>query len=189
MEREEALRAQLREVGLELFRQEGLRFTMQQAAETMHISKKTIYCLYASKEALLLDMLDEAFRRIHAKKRAILEGPGTLEEKLHGVIIALPEEYMALDLRQMQLLDEKYPALADRVREQLETGWEPTLALLNEAMDRGILRRVPLTVLQRIITGSIEAFLEDRSLEGQGISYPQALEEMITILLEGLLVR
>ena len=184
MENEQALRAQICAAGLELFRQEGLRFTVQQAAQAVHVSKKTVYCVYSSKEEL-----DEAFRKIHVRKQAILDGPGSLQEKLRAVIIALPEEYTALDLQQMNLLDEKYPRLARRVRTHLETGWEPTLALLEEAMDRNIIRRVSLPVLQRMISASIECFLQDRSMEEQGIHYRQALEEMIDILLEGLLVR
>ncbi len=189
MENEQALRAQICAAGLELFRQEGLRFTVQQAAQAVHVSKKTVYCVYSSKEELLLDMIDEAFRKIHVRKQAILDGPGSLQEKLRAVIIALPEEYTALDLQQMNLLDEKYPRLARRVRTHLETGWEPTLALLEEAMDRNIIRRVSLPVLQRMISASIECFLQDRAMEEQGIHYRQALEEMIDILLEGLLVR
>ncbi len=128
MDEHNELRTRLRAVGMELFRRDGLRFTMQQAAAMMHISKKTIYAVYPSKEALLLDMVDDAFTRIHARKQRILDGPGTLAEKLRAVIIALPEEYTALDLQQMDLLDEKYPRVAARVREHLETGWEPTLA-------------------------------------------------------------
>ena len=77
-------RTRLRAVGMELFRRNGLRFTMQQAAAMMHISKKTIYAVYPSKEALLLDMVDDAFTRIHARKQRILDGPGTLAEKLRA---------------------------------------------------------------------------------------------------------
>ena len=105
MDEHNELRTRLRAVGIELFRRDGLRFTMQQAAAVMHISKKTIYAVYPSKEALLLDMVDDAFTRIHARKQRILDGPDTLAEKLLAVIIALPEEYTALDLQQMDLLD------------------------------------------------------------------------------------
>lgn len=184
MDENNELRIRLRAVGIELFRRDGLRFTMQQAAAVMHISKKTIYAVYPSKEALLLDMVDDAFTRIHARKQRILDGPGTLAEKLRAVIIALPEEYTALDL-----LDEKYPKVAARVREHLETGWEPTLTLLEQAMKEGVIRQVSLPVLQRMISASIEDFLADRTLDAQGISYTDALDEMISILLEGLLVR
>ena len=175
MDEHNELCTRLRAVGMELFRRDGLRFTMQQAAAMMHISKKTIYAVYPSKEALLLDMVDDAFTRIHARKQRILDGPGTLAEKLRAVIIALPEEYTALDLQQMDLLDEKYPRVAARVREHLETGRDT--------------RRVSLPVLQRMISASIEDFLADRTLDAQGISYTDALNEMISILLEGLLVR
>ena len=189
MDEHNELRIRLRAVGMELFRRDGLRFTMQQAAAVMHISKKTIYAVYPSKEALLLDMVDDAFTRIHARKQRILDGPGTLAEKLRAVIIALPEEYTALDLQQMTLLDERYPAVAARVREHLENGWEPTLALLEQGMEQGVLRRVSLPILQRMISASIEDFLADRTLEQQGITYTQALDEMVAILWEGIAVR
>ena len=145
MDEHNELCVKLRAAGMALFRREGLRFTMQQAAEAIHISKKTIYTVYPSKEALLLDMVDDAFAHIHARKQSIIDGPGTLTDKLRAVIIALPEEYTALDLQQM--------------------------------------------ILQRMISASIEDFLADRTLEQQGITYTQALDEMVAILWEGIAVR
>ena len=173
-----------------LFLEKGYtRTTTGEIAKAAGIGQSSFFHVFPSKEALLLDMVDDAFTRIHARKQRILDGPGTLAEKLRAVIIALPEEYTALDLQQMDLLDEKYPRVAARVREHLETGWEPTLALLEQAMGEGVIRRVSLPVLQRMISASIEDFLADRTLDAQGISYTDALDEMISILLEGLLVR
>ena len=137
---QEKLDALVRTQAMQLFRQQGLHFTMQQVAEPLHISKKTIYTVYPSKEALLLDMVDHAFADIHRCKQEILAGSGTLQEKLRAVIIAMPTEYAALDLRQM-------------------------------------------------ITASIESFLADRSLAESGVQYVAVLEEMISILLEGVLLR
>ena len=71
------------------------------------------------------------------------------------------------------------------MREHLETGWEPTLALLEQAMGEGVIRRVSLPVLQRMISASIEDFLADRTLDAQGISYTDALDEMISIFWRG----
>ena len=137
---QEKLDALVRTQAMQLFRQQGLHFTMQQVAEPLHISKKTIYTVYPSKESLLLDMVDHAFADIHRCKQEILAGSGTLQEKLRAVIIAMPTEYAALDLRQM-------------------------------------------------ITASIESFLADRSLAESGVQYVAVLEEMISILLEGVLPR
>ena len=104
---QEKLDALVRTQAMQLFRQQGLHFTMQQVAEPLHISKKTIYTVYPSKEALLLDMVDHAFAEIHHCKQKILAGSGTLQEKLRAVIIAMPTEYAALDLRQMKELDDR----------------------------------------------------------------------------------
>mgnify|MGYP003106123967 CR=1 FL=1 len=68
------LDALVRTQAMQLFRQQGLHFTMQQVAEPLHISKKTIYTVYPSKEALLLDMVDHAFAEIHRCKQEILAG-------------------------------------------------------------------------------------------------------------------
>ena len=71
---QEKLDALVRTQAMQLFRQQGLHFTMQQVAEPLHISKKTIYTVYPSKEALLLDMVDHAFAEIHHCKQKILAG-------------------------------------------------------------------------------------------------------------------
>ncbi len=189
MEGTKVLRARIRQAALVLYQREGLRFTMQQLAEGLHISKKTIYGLYASKEALLIDLVDDAFLQIHARKRTLLEGPGTIQEKLRAVIVALPEAYGAMDLQKMGELEEKYPAVAQRVRWQLETGWEPTLELMEQAMAEGVMRRVSLPVLRQMISSSIEGFLGNQTREQLGLSYRETLDEMISILMEGVLAR
>ena len=84
----------------------------------------------------------------------------------------------------MKELDEKYPVVAARVRSQLENGWEPTMALLEQAVAEGVMRPVSLPVLRQMITASIESFLAE-----SGVQYVAVLEEMISILLEGVLPR
>ena len=50
---QEKLDALVRTQAMQLFRQQGLHFTMQQVAEPLHISKKTIYtvCLLYTSDA------------------------------------------------------------------------------------------------------------------------------------------
>lgn len=169
-----------------LYFRRGLQFTMQEAAEAMHISKKTIYTVYPSKEALLLDMVDDLFSSIHRRKRELIEGPGPVEDRVRAVIIAMPEEYAALDFRQLDVLDERYPAVARRVRQHLETGWEPTIALLEEGMTQGRIRRVPIPVLKRMISASIESLLAGQASEETGASYGETLADMIDIIMNGI---
>ena len=166
-----------------LFQTEGLRFTMQEVAAALHISKKTIYTVYPSKEALLLDMADTLFAEIHREKRMLMAAPGPIEERIRAVIIALPEQYRTLDFRLLGALEEKYPAVARRVREHLETNWEPTIALLEEGMAEGAIRPVSIPVLRQMVTASIEYFLTGSE---KGASYADTLAAMIDIIMNGI---
>lgn len=184
-----ALRAQIRPAAMELFASQGLRFTMQQVAERVHMSKKTIYAAYGSKEELLLDMVDGAFDAIHERKDELRNQPGTTVERIRRELVALPDELGAVELTYLDELDVQYPAVAARVRAQLEGGWEPTLALFAQAMDEGALRRVPLPLVRAMVSAAIEAFLAEDTLAGTGVSYAEALDYMVQILMEGLMVR
>ena len=63
------------------------------------------------------------------------------------------------------------------------------MTLLEQAVAEGVMRPVSLPVLRQMITASIESFLADRSLAESGVHYVAVLEEMISILLEGVLPR
>jgi len=177
------LREQLVAAATALFQTEGLRFTMQELADALHISKKTIYTVYPSKEELLLDMVDSLFADIHRTKGELIAAPGPIEERIRTVIVALPEQYQTLDFRMLDELEEKYPAAARRVREHLESNWEPTIDLLNEGIAEGRIRPVPIPVLRQMITASIECFLAGGR---DGVSYAETLEAMIDIIMNGI---
>jgi len=177
------LREQILSVSTELFQEEGLRFTMQEVAASLHISKKTIYTIYPSKEELLLDMVDALFADIHQAKKEQMAADLPIEERIEKVIVALPIQYSAIDFRLMDTLNEKYPSVACRVREHLETNWEPTLALLREGIESGQIRPVALSVLRQMITASIECFLCDGNSEA---SYADTLAAMMDIIMNGI---
>ena len=177
------LRTQILDAAAKLFQAEGLSFTMQQVAAALHISKKTIYTVYSDKEALLLDMVDMLFEKIHRRKAELAALPVPLEDRLQAVIIALPEEYAALDFRQLDALEEKYPAVAAQVRRHLETGWEPTIALLEQGIAEKRIRPVNLTVLRRILTAAFQQLLSGAR---DGSSYAAELEDMMDILMNGI---
>jgi len=177
------LRRRVIDAATALFQQEGLKFTMQEVADVLHISKKTIYTVYPSKESLLLDMVDDLFADIHRAKREQMESPGPIEDRIRRVIVALPERYQTLDFRLLDDLDEKYPAVACRVRQHLESNWEPTISLLEEGIAQGRIRPVPIPVLRQMITFSIEGFL---SQSCGGVSYAETLDGMIDIIMNGI---
>jgi AcrR family transcriptional regulator len=169
----------------EQFRIHGLQFTVQDIAGSIHMSKKTIYKYYNTKHDLMMAIVAYAFEKIHKVKDDILASDESTVEKLRKLIIALPEEYQMLDFRQLSGLKVQYPEIDAEVRRQLETGWGPTTRLLEQAIANGEIRPISLPIFRTMIVSTIEAFLSTDGLKEEGITYQEALQNMIDLLIDG----
>mgnify|MGYP002704100472 FL=1 len=63
------LRESILEGTLQVFNQNGLKFTMDDIASLLKISKKTIYTVFRDKEELFLAMVDCLFDQIKEEER------------------------------------------------------------------------------------------------------------------------
>ena len=156
---------------LQAFNQKGLKFTMDDIAKILGISKKTIYQVFRDKEALFLETVDYLFDRIKDSEQKIVENPemDTLQ-KIHTILGVMPECYQDVDFRQLYQLKEKYPEIYHQVEVRLETGWETTIALLEQGM----------------LEASLEQFFQRDILLQNEITYAQALQEVVGILMYGI---
>ena len=68
----------------------------------------------------------------------------------------------------------------------LENGWEPVIALLEEGIAKGVFRPVNPTILQVTFSAALESFLGGEELKTEGIGYADALEQLMDILMEGI---
>ena len=76
------LRESILEGTLKAFNQKGLKFTMDDLAGILGMSKKTIYTVFRDKESLFLAMVDYLFDSIKESERQVLENEklSTLEK-------------------------------------------------------------------------------------------------------------
>ena len=68
-EMKEDIKARIFESALALFREKGIKFTMDDVAKNLGISKKTLYLVVRDKEALLNEMVDYGFNLIKEAER------------------------------------------------------------------------------------------------------------------------
>ena len=179
------LQEQIRETATELFRIKGLKFTMEDVAREMHVAKKTIYKLYASKEELLVDLVTSGFMQIQACKQRILDSQLPMEEKIARVLIEMPENFKTLDFRQLSGIEGKYPSVWKAISKNLDSEWEPIYELLNKGKKEGKVKDICLPVLKQIVTSSIDNFLYTDELKRNGMTYQEALQNMVEILMKG----
>ena len=67
------LREMILEGTIKAFNRKGLKFTMDDIARELAISKKTIYMVFADKESLFLAMVDYMFDHIKESEEAVVQ--------------------------------------------------------------------------------------------------------------------
>ena len=174
---------------LQVFNDKGLKFTMDDIADLLKISKKTLYKVFDNKETLFLAMVDYMFDTIKESEQAVVEDTDlSTVEKIHKILGVLPEGYKEIDLRQLYLLKDKYPKIYKQVELRLETGWETTIELIEKGIAEGCIQPIKIPILKMMLEAALEQFFQRDILIQNKISYQDALNEVVNILMEGIKV-
>ena len=181
------MREKILEASIRLFNKKGLKFTMDDIANELSISKKTIYTVFRDKEAMLYSMVDFCFDNIAKTKKGILEDENlSTRDKIRNILVAMPDSYQDIDFSQLYNLRDKFPKIYARVEKRLEPEWEETIALLNRGMEEGVIRKVSIPILKAMLEASLERFFQRDTLVVNEISYKDALQQVLEILLWGI---
>ncbi len=178
------------EATIKVFNKKGLKFTMDDIATELSISKKTIYKVFKDKETMFYDMVDYCFDAIKESEAAVVEDTTiSTVEKVRRILSVLPEGYKSIDFRQLYELKAKYPKTYLRVEERLESGWENTIALIQQGIEEGEIRPVNISILKTMIEATLERFFQRDVLIVNEITYADALEELVNIIVDGIGIR
>ena len=87
---------------INIFKEKGVKFTMDDLANNLGVSKRTLYENIDSKETLLNLLVDDIFDSITEKGKEILND-ATIDnlEKLKRIFTLLPTSYDAIDSKKM----------------------------------------------------------------------------------------
>ena len=98
------LRETILEGTIQAFNKKGLKFTMDDIAALLGISKKTIYTVFQDKNTLVSEMVDYCFDSIKESEQKVLSD-ASLDTvgKIRAILGVLPEGYKDIDFRQLYL--------------------------------------------------------------------------------------
>ena len=103
------LRETILEGTIQAFNKKGLKFTMDDIAALLGISKKTIYTVFQDKNTLVSEMVDYCFDSIKESEQKVLSDTSLdTVGKIRAILGVLPEGYKDIDFRQLYLLKDKY---------------------------------------------------------------------------------
>ena len=171
---------------IKLFGKKGIKFTMDDLAKELRMSKKTLYVYFKDKETLLLSTVDYIFDGIKEEEYKVSEDTSlSTVEKLEKIMGVMPDSYKDINFAGLYMLKDKYPKIYKKVGKRLENGWEVTIALLEKGMQEGNIRRIPVPIFKTMFEATLEQFFQQNILIKNKLSYGKALQEVISILLYG----
>jgi AcrR family transcriptional regulator len=185
----EDLKIRIIDAAMDEFNEVGIRFTMENVAKRIGISKKTIYKIFDNKEDMFFQAVNYGFAMVKESEKKIIEDENLdIATKIRNVMIVLPDRFKNIDFRQIYPIKDIYPSIFKRIVYRVNSEWEPTIQLMEQGIREKKIRDINIPVFQMMVESSITSFLSDRTLIDANISYEEALEYMIDILMKGIVI-
>lgn len=182
------LRVRILDEAAKQFDKKGIKFTMDDLARSLGMSKKTIYTVFEDKRSIMTDTIDRFFDEALLEEEMILNDESlTIPQQLKAIIGRVPERYTQNDITQLYVLKEKYPSVYRHWQHCRENYWEGVGLLIARGIEQGEFRPVSLPILKTMFQSTIEQFFQDDVLIKNKISYRKALEEVASILVDGII--
>lgn len=172
---------------IEVFKEKGIKFTMDDLSRNLGMSKRTLYEIVKSKELLLLNAVDDIFDNINKDKRKIYKDKNLNEiDRLKSLMAFLPESLDIFDYSKIYEVKRFSPEVYEKIRLRLDEGWEETLELLNNCINKGLIKPVNILLIKHMIIGCINELLENDFLYKENMDYKKAYKEVIDIIIKGI---
>ena len=184
----EDLKERIIDVAIEEFTLVGLKFTMNDIARKLGISKKTIYTIFGSKQDVLVGIADRYSADFRSMQQEIEKNTGlTAEQKFEGILLALPEKYHNIGLNRLYELSVKYPRQYEYLMESVNTGWKIAERYLHEGIENAEFRAdISVPVFMSMVKGTVGMFMRSSVLYDNNMTYEEGKHEMVRILIKGI---
>ena len=185
-----SLRIKILDAAAELFNSKGIKFTMDDLASALGMSKKTIYTVFPDKRSLMIDTIDRFFNMAMEDEEDVLADTAEdTVEKLKHILGGIPKHYEIYDLRKLYVLKEKYPQVYKHWKKRREEYWGPASRLLEQGIREGKIRPISGPVFRTMYQATLEQFFQKDILVKNDISYKEAVAEVASILVDGIVRR
>jgi len=169
---------------MDLYSAKGGRFTMDELAARLCISKKTLYEMVRSKEELAMQVIEYYFDGVAALQTAIHDDRSlSTVEKLRRLLCATPD----FPVRKYHLHDLKMnlPAAYEMLDHKLRFGWEQTVSVIEQARAEGAIRNIDTQLFSKLYAAAIEEIIQGNDITTD-LVFKRKQEEIVDILLNGI---
>ncbi len=170
---------------LQIFNEKGSKLTMDDISKELSMSKKTLYKVFSNKEELIELMVTYCFDLIKVSKSEVLNQDIPLDEKIERYLSVMPSQLSDINFQRLYDLKDTYPHAYEKVKEGLESDWEGAYKLIDEGIKQDLLRPINKELFKSIYESALERFFKNDILLKQKMTYSEALNEVVLLLLNG----
>jgi AcrR family transcriptional regulator len=144
-----------------LYQERGVKFSMDELAKRLAISKKTLYEIVSSKAELIELCLARYFEAVARGQSAIREDAGlSALQKVEQLLCVVPQmPFRDYRIRELRIA---FPQAYLQLTAWLETGWERTFAVMDEAVEAGELMAFDHALFAKIYAYIVEGMVQER---------------------------
>lgn len=165
----------------------GLKFTMNDLAKRLKISKRSLYENFPSKQDLIDSILTILLDNLEKQEDEIYQTKMPIVDKLRALFSILPYEAETFDKHIYEDLKTTFPEQWKKVERSRKIRMDRIEKVLKDGIDAGIIRNINIYVFQEILKASFDAFTTYRFLNSNNLTYKDAVNAMLDILIHGLL--
>ncbi|RWR13509.1 TetR/AcrR family transcriptional regulator [Siminovitchia fortis] len=164
----------------------GIKFTMDDLAGRLGISKRTLYEHFSSKVEILDAIIDLTITEFDEKTEAIIQDSSlTLLEKIKEAIMVVPKYDEFYDLQILEQMKRYYPKQWEKMNNSLYE-WEALKKLLEQGIEEGLIKDQNVELLMRLVIDATNLTLDRRFIWENRITVQEAMNGIVNVLLFGM---
>nr|WP_173812793.1 TetR/AcrR family transcriptional regulator [Dendrosporobacter quercicolus]NSL48209.1 TetR/AcrR family transcriptional regulator [Dendrosporobacter quercicolus DSM 1736]SDM09169.1 transcriptional regulator, TetR family [Dendrosporobacter quercicolus] len=165
----------------------GIKFTMDDLARRLGVSKRTLYENFASKEEIIAFIFKNALAELKEKRELIINDEQLdIREKFKQIMAVRPTlcaettDRIAIEVKKFM------PKQWKKVEDDMEELWESVESLIREGERTGCFRPVFFPAIRVMFKGAFHEFANHNFLLQNKVTIKEMIELMTDILLFGL---
>ncbi|MBN3524065.1 TetR/AcrR family transcriptional regulator [Paenibacillus apiarius] len=184
------MRERIMKAFMEELQDKGIKFTMDDLARRLGISKRTLYEHFSSKAEVLDTIIEQTLEEGDAKTNEIIEDKSlSLMDKMKAVMTVLPNHFELYDIRILEQMKRVYPEQWVKIDKALKDDWDTLRILIEQGMEAGTIRKQNVAFIMKVILDAVNSTLDQRFFAQQNIALPEALEAIADVIMYGLVPR
>ena len=186
---EETIRGKVLKVALKELNQRGPDFHMDDLARHLHISKRTLYEHFSSKQEIVKEAIISVMDDLYAHHvRLINDKKMSIEDKLLAYFHARSELIELISLRQYEAILRKMPDIGPELEVQSKRDWDLLLHFLQDVEKTKGYKNFYALALLHMLMGAGNSILNhlDELDDDRYLTYPEYMDECMRIVLYGI---